>query len=204
MAFLFLALMAITSPVRASDSQWDGTDPEELGISQEEFQKVKESGMSKSKLLHLLEVGVSPNEYFSEPWKKLGVSESHWLDEKKGGMEDDDIDRSYRRQTSNNMEPIIAFVLPGYHHYRTDRVYTGLGLSTAAVAGIALMFLHQNEDTKSIYAVYPIITFVSMMWSAGVAYMDTRYLDNQDASRFSFDFGPDFEGGAAAVLRLRF
>ena len=90
----FLNLAAIS----AFADEWENTTAEDMGISQEEFQKVKESGMSKSRFLKLLEVGISPNEYFSEPWKKLGVTEDHWLNEKKAGMADDDIDLSYRKQ----------------------------------------------------------------------------------------------------------
>jgi hypothetical protein len=188
----------------ASDDEWQGVKPEDLGISQEEFQMVKERGMSRKTLMHLLEVGVSPNEYFSEPWKKLGVTEDHWLDEKKAGMADDDIDRSYRKQASSNLTPFLSFIMPGYYQYKTGRIYTGLTLTTLAVAGIVLTFVHRDEDTESIYPIYPIISLGAMIYSAADAYLDTRFVDNQDASRFSFDFGILPTGGPAASMRLRF
>jgi hypothetical protein len=188
----------------AGDDEWQGVKAEDLGISEEELQTVKERGMSRKALMHLLEVGVSPNEYFSEPWKKLGVSEDHWLDEKKAGMADDDIDRSYRKQASSNLTPVLSFFMPGYYQYKTGRLYTGLTLSTLAVAGIALTFVHRDKDTDSIYPIYPIISLGAMIFSAADAYLDTRYVDNQDASRFSFDFGILPTGGPAASMSLRF
>jgi len=202
---IFLIALLFAAPlVHADDSEWDGVKAEDLGISQEEMQMVKERGMSKNQLTHLLEIGVSPNEYFSEPWKKLGVTEDHWINEKKAGMADDDIDRSYRKQAGNNLTPFISFVLPGYYQYKTNRLYTGLTLSTLAVAGITLMFLHKDADTDEIQPVYPIITLCSMLYSAGDAYINTRFVDNQEASRFSFNFGLTPAGGPAAALKLRF
>src|SRR4051812_185118 len=155
--FLLLLLFLNLTAIKVFADEWENTTAEDMGITQEEFQKVKESGMSKAKFLKLLEVGISPNEYFSEPWKKLGVTEEHWLSEKKAGMADDDIDRSYRKQDANNMAPFISFVLPGYYEYKTDRMKTGLFLSTAAVAGLALTFTVKNTETHSIYPEFPIM-----------------------------------------------
>ena len=197
---LFLNLAAI----KVFADEWENTSAEDLGISQEEFQKVKESGMSKARFLKLLEVGISPNEYFSEPWKKLGVTEEHWLAEKKAGMADDDIDRSYRKQDANNLTPFVSFVLPGYYEYKVKKTYFGLGLSTVAVAGIALTFLHKNSETHSIYPYYPLATLVAMLVSAGDAYLGTRYVDNQEAGRFSWNLGLSPSGGPAAILSLGF
>ena len=194
-----LALFLNLGAMQAFADEWENTTAEDMGISQEEFQKVKESGMSKARFLKLLEVGISPNEYFSEPWKKLGVTEDHWLNEKKAGMADDDIDRSYRKQDANNMTPFISFILPGYYEYKTKKTYLGLGLSTAAVAGIALTFLVQNDSPRGIYPIFPIITLLSMLTSAGDAYLGTRYVDNQDASRFSWNLGLSPRGAAATA-----
>lgn len=201
---LVLCFFLNLAALNAFADEWENTTAEDMGISQEEFMKVKESGMSKSRFLKLLEVGISPNEYFSEPWKKLGVTEDHWLNEKKAGMADDDIDRSYRKQDANNLTPFISFVLPGFYQYKTNRTYLGLGLSTVAVAGIALTFIHKNSETKSIYPVYPIMSVLAMIYSAGDAYLGTRYVDNQEAGRFSWNLGLNSEGGPSALLSLGF
>jgi hypothetical protein len=201
---LLIAIALFILPCVAHADEWDGVKAEDLGISQEELQTVKERGMSKRTLLKLLEVGVSPNEYFSEPWKKLGVTQDHWLDEKKAGMADEDIDRNYRKQSTSNVTPFISFILPGYYQYKTDRLYTGLTLSTLAVAGIVLTFVHKDKDTGGIHPIYPIISLSAMIYSAADAYLNTRYVDNQEASRFSFDFGLLPEGGQTASLKLHF
>jgi hypothetical protein len=201
---LILAVLVLLPTAKVFADEWENTTAEDMGISQEEFQKVKESGMSKSKFLKLLEVGISPNEYFSEPWKKLGVTEEHWLSEKKGGMADDDIDRSYRKQDANNMTPFISFVLPGYYEYKTHKTLFGASLTTLAVAGIALTFLHTNKETHSIYPFYPIVAVGAMLTSAGDAYMGTRFVDNQEAGRFSWNLGLNPLGGPSALLSLNF
>jgi hypothetical protein len=202
--FLLLALFLNLAAVKVFADEWENTTAEDMGISQEEFQKVKESGMSKSRFLKLLEVGISPNEYFSEPWKKLGVTEEHWINEKKAGMADDDIDRSYRKQDANNLTPFISFLLPGYYQYKTNRTYLGLGLSTVAVAGVALAVLHPNNETHSVRPYYPLATLVAMLYSAGDAYLGTRYVDNQEAGRFSWNLGLGSDGGPAALISLGF
>ncbi len=202
-ALILAALLLLPTP-KIFAGEWENTTAEDMGISQEEFQKVKESGMSKSKFLKLLEVGISPNEYFSEPWKKLGVTEDHWITEKKAGMADDDIDRSYRKQDANNMTPFLSFILPGFYEYKTHKPIFGAALSTIAVAGIALTFLHQNKDTHSIYPFYPIAALAAMFTSAGDAYIGTRYVDNQEAGRFSWNLGLNTQGGPSALLSLHF
>ena len=176
-------------PARAES--WGSTSAEELGISQGEFKKVKESGMSKSQLLHLLEIGVSPNEYFKEPWKQLGVTESYWLSQRKMGMKDDDFNGSYHRQQSSELTPLIAFLLPGYYHYQTHRPYTGALLSTLAAGSVAVLAFDRD-----IPPAYPItVLAAAMLWSAGDAFIKTRYSDNQDAKRFSFNLVPQPKGG---------
>ncbi len=199
-------LLALPLQLWAVETEWGATTAEDLGISAEEYQMVREKGMSRGTLMHLLEVGVSPNEYFSEPWKKLGVTEEHWLSEKKAGMEDDDINRNFRKQQTNNLAPFIAFVLPGYYHYHTRRLYWGLGLSTAAAGSLALTFLDKDREAKgsfSVRPIYPICLLVTMIWSAGDAFVHTRFIDNQEATRFSFDATP-LPDGAALRLALRF
>ncbi len=205
---VWMSAMILAAPMlaHADDNEWADVTAEDLGISQQEFQMVKEHGMSRSKLMHLLEIGVSPNQYFSQPWKKLGVSESQWLDEKKGGMADDDINQNFHKQQANELTPFIAFFLPGYYHYQTHRLYLGLALSTVAAGSLALTFLDQSQTSsgsKSVKPIYPIMLLVTMVWSAGDAFIHTRYVDNQEAQRFSLNLNP-LRDGAALDLGLRF
>ncbi len=214
LAMWFGLLLLALPQVAKADDEWTGVSAEDLGISQDELTLVKSKGMSKARVLQLLEIGISPNEYFSEPWKKLGVTEDHWVSEKKAGMEDDDINTAYRKQGSNAVDPIVSFFLPGFYHYKTQKLYWGLGLSTAAVACLALTFFEQDENKiyqngvpqveKHVRAIYPIGLLVSMVWSSGYALINTRYQDNQDATRFSWNAGVSPNGDLAALLALNF
>jgi hypothetical protein len=186
-------------PASLRAENWGITTAGELGITQDEFIKVKEKGMSRSQLLHLLEIGVRPKVYFTEPWKKLGVSESYWLEQKKAGLEDDDINASYGRHESGEITPLIAFVLPGYYHYRSHRPYTGALLSTLAVGSIATLAFARDVPPP-----YPIaVLAASMLWSAGDAFFHTRFADNPNARRFSLNLAPLPRGGEI-MLALKF
>ena len=148
---LGLALACLTPRIVHAEN-WGSTTAEELGITQAEFKKVKESGMSKSRLLKLLEIGVTPNEYFSEPWKKLGVTESYWLSQKKVGFADDDMNQTYHRSQSAELAPFVSFVLPGFYQYQSHRPVLGAALSATAVASVATLVLAHKEVTPVIPA----------------------------------------------------
>ncbi len=196
----FLLIGFTFKPVRAED--WGSVSAEELGITQTEFSKVKTSGMPKSKLLRLLEIGVRPNQYFGEPWKKLGVSETYWLSQRKKGMEDDDVNASFHKQQSSDFTPCIAFVLPGYYHYQTQRYFTGGLLSAMAVSGAALLAV---DHGKNVSIVVPIgLLATSMIWSAADAFMNTRFSDNKEAKRFTLNFAPTPHSGGEILLAMLF
>ena len=81
---------------QAKGAQWDGFNYEDLGLTQWEYQQAKEQGVTRDKLTKLVELGIRPTEYLQKPWNRLGVSEEDWLSQRAEGMEDADIDRSYR------------------------------------------------------------------------------------------------------------
>ncbi|MBF0429863.1 MAG: hypothetical protein HQK83_01180 [Fibrobacteria bacterium] len=193
--FLCLILLSIASAEDDStQDEWFGFKPEEAGITTSEFDLVKEKGMSKKELLDLLELGVMPSEYFSEPWEKLGVSKSEWLQSKEQGMEDGDIDRSVYTGSKFNTMPIISFVLPGYYAYKTERFKYGGTMTGIFVLSVLLTFIHQEETgvgttktEKNINPIYPVIGLMTMIWSSVDAYLGTRFKSNADASRFSLN-----------------
>jgi len=178
--------------------EWRDFDYKHAGITSSEFEMVIEKGMSKKKLLKLLEYGIMPAEYFSEPWLKLGVSESEWLDAKKQGLEDMDIDRRVYTRSYFNYDPLVSFFAPGFYAYKTKRHKIGGAMTGAFLIGVVLTFVHKDEtatgtDTppqKTIRLIYPIIALCSMVWSSGDAYIATRYSDNVDAGRFSLNVIP--------------
>lgn len=202
-----LILMSYSQDEEAGINEWYGFNYNEAGISGPEFEMVKEKGMSRAELEKLLEIGIMPDEYFSEPWKKLGVSKSEWLTSKEAGMSDDDIDTRVYTQQRFNYEPIITFFLPGYYEYQHDKLIFGASLTTVAVGGVLLAIFFPdktesgNEGQKpkeSLNPVYPLLTFLSMAVSAGDAYMGTRYNNNKGAERFSFNLLPSIENFQAS------
>ena len=90
---------ATTGSATATGDEWDGFRIEEMGLTQWEFQQAKEGGVSRNKLTHLVELGIRPTEYLQKPWLRLGVGEEAWLEQRAQGLEDSDIDRSYRNKS---------------------------------------------------------------------------------------------------------
>ncbi len=194
-----------------TDDEWYGFDYKEAGISASEFDMVKEKGMSREELLELLEIGIMPSEYFDEPWKKLGVSKSHWIKQKKQGMEDADIDKNIYTRAKFNHYPLVSFFLPGYYAYKTKRYKAGATMTGIFAAGVALTFLSPSTDakssdgkseTKKINPIFPMIAVMACVWSATDAYLGTRFSHNSDAARFSFVPLIDSSPGAQVLLKF--
>ena len=197
-----LVILAFLAPFAWSeDDQWQGFDFQDAGITAAEFDKVKASGMSRKRLEELLEYGIMPSEYFSEPWKKLGVSEASWINSKKQGMEDADIDRTLYTSQRFNWMPVTSFFLPGYYHYKTGRYKMGGLLSALAVTGLVLTFVDMDETAtgsnteqkRRVKLHWPILAFGAAVWSSFDAYRGTRYSHYRDAERFTLDIIPSKE-----------
>lgn len=213
MKYLILLVVLGFYPINTWADEWDNFKPEDVGISNSEFDEVKAKGMSKKKLLDLVEHGIMPSEYFSEPWKKLGVSETEWLDEKKKGMENADIDRTLHRGSLFNYDPVVSFFLPGYYQWKTKRPIIAGSMTGLAIGSLGLLFLHQKEVTeenttgddpktqKTFRSIYFVTLLSSMLWSTADAFYHTRYTNNPEAQRFSLGYS---ENGLQAILRMNF
>ena len=128
------------------NNEWVGFDYQEMGLTQFEFQKVKESGMTREKLTHLLEIGIYPREYFKKPWLKLGVDEDVWIEERSEGMSDEDIDRSYELATKGTQWAWTSVILPSYYQWKTRQSYKAVAINvwTAGTVGSFVAFEAQN------------------------------------------------------------
>jgi hypothetical protein len=91
------------------------------GLSQAEWGKYKESGLSIKELEKLIGCGITINEYMSRPWISLGVSENAWIDERCKGMSDEAI-QAFSDKGESDWSVILAFLLPGSYHW-THRSY---------------------------------------------------------------------------------
>jgi len=189
------------------DDEWGDFDYQHAGLSQVEFQKVKESGMTKKKLLHLLEIGVRPGTYLQEPWKDLDVSESEWLEQRASGMEDADIDRTYKNNVGNQNLAYVSFLLPSFYQWKTDEMAKAIAMSVLEASTIGLtVFLYKSDSDGSNHWIQfgiPLIAAVHL-WSGIDALVATQWDNNPTAKTFSWGIVPTGKKGFAAAAALRF
>jgi len=189
------------------DDEWADFDYQHAGLSQVEFQKVKESGMGKKKLLHLLEIGVRPKVYLQEPWNDLGVSESEWLEQRASGMEDADIDRTYKNNVGNQNLAYLSFLLPSYYQWKTDDMVYAIAMDASYVLAWGItVFLYKNDmegASNWLLIGVPLIAAVHL-WSGIDALVATQWDNNPTAKTFSWGIVPTGKKGFVAGASLRF
>jgi len=189
------------------DDEWADFDYQHAGLSQVEFQKVKESGMTKKKLLHLLEIGVRPGTYLQEPWNDLGVSESEWLEQRASGMEDADIDRTYKNNTGNQGAAYLSFLLPSYYQWKTDDMAFAIAMNVSWLSAVGLTIFLKSSDKGGANSWYqyglPLVLAVHV-WSFVDALVATQWDNNPTAKSFSWGIVPTGNKSFAAGATLRF
>ena len=131
----------------SSDSEWAGFDYESAGLTQWEFQQAKENGVSRDKLTQLTELGIRPSEYLQEPWKRLGVSEEDWLSSRAKGLEDSDIDRTYRNHSGEQNIAYLSALVPSLYQWKHDETVKAIWMDALWVVGVAgLTYFAVNSD----------------------------------------------------------
>jgi len=189
------------------DDEWADFDYQHAGLSQVEFQKVKESGMDKKKLLHLLEIGIRPGTYLQEPWKDLGVSESEWLEQRASGMEDSDIDRTYKNNSGNQGLAYLSLLVPSLYQWSVDDMVTAIAMNVSWVSAVGLTVFLYKSDTGGENSWYqygvPLIALVHA-WSFIDALVATQWDSNPNAKTFSWGIVPTGKNSFAAGATLRF
>ena len=205
--FLFpvIALCFSMSFAQFEDDEWADFDYEHAGLTQTEFQNVKEAGISKEKLMHLLEIGVRPSVYLKDPWKDLGVSESEWLEQRANGMEDSEIDRTYKNQAGSQGLAYLSFLLPSLYQWDTEQTAKAVAMNILEACTIGLtIFLATNGSTKGQW-VYGAGSIVAVhIWSGADAVLTSQWDNNPDARNFSWGIIPTGKKSFAAAATLRF
>ena len=202
-----LALCFSMSFAQSDDDEWADFDYQHAGLSQVEFQKVKESGMNKAKLLHLLEIGVRPGTYLQEPWNDLGVSESEWLEQRASGMEDADIDRTYKNNVGNQNMAYLSFLLPSYYQWKTDEMAKAIAMnvSEAFAIGITVFLKKSDTDGSKNWLLFGVPCIVAVhMWSGIDALIATQWDNNPTAKTFSWGIVPTGKKSFVAGAALNF
>jgi len=197
-----IALCFSISFAQFDDDEWADFDYEHAGLSQTEFQKVKESGMSKDKLMHLLEIGVRPSVYLKEPWKDLGVSEREWLEERASGMDDADIDRTYKNQAGDQSLAYLSFLVPSLYQWSVDEMAYAIAMDISYVTLWAVT-IFVLKDKEKIQFGAPLIAAVHL-WSGIDAILSTQWDNNPDARSFSWGIIPTGKNSFAAAAAFRF
>lgn len=205
--FLFpiIALCFSVSFAQFDDDEWADFDYKHAGLSQIEFQSIKESGMNKEKLMYLLEIGVRPIEYLKEPWKNLGVSESEWLDQRSKGMEDSDIDRTYKNYSGSQGTAYLSFLLPSFYQWDTDQMAKAIGMNILEASFIGLtVFLKNSGDFEKQWVYGLGLIGAVHLWSGIDAIVSTQWDSNPDAKEFSWGIVPTGKDSFAAAAIFRF
>ena len=188
---------------KASGDQWEGFRYEDLGLTQWEFQQAKEEGLTRDKLTRLVELGVRISEYLQKPWNKLGVSEEDWLAQRSQGMEDADIDRSYRHKSGNQGLAYISLLLPSYYQWKTDQSMKAIWMDALWITSVGVtVYLAVDGSTAWWYG----LLFVAgaHIWSFGDAFFGTRNDSNPDANRFSFGILPTPDKCVLGAFQVKF
>jgi len=205
--FLFpvIALCFSMSFAQFEDDEWADFDYEHAGLTQTEFQNVKEAGISKEKLMHLLEIGVRPSVYLKDPWKDLGVSESEWLEQRANGMEDSEIDRTYKNQAGSQGLAYLSFLLPSLYQWNTDQTAKAVAMNILEACTIFLtVFLATSGSTEGQW-VYGAGSIAAVhVWSGADAILSSQWDNNPDARNFSWGIIPTGKKSFAAAATLRF
>jgi hypothetical protein len=188
------------------ENEWANFDYQHAGLTQTEFQNVKKSGMSKDKLMHLLEIGVRPADYLKEPWKDLGVSEKEWLQERAGGMDDSDIDRTYKNRSGDQWLAHLSLLIPSLYQWNSGEMAKAIAIDVAEAALIGLtiyLALNKEGDENTwVFGVSGIAVVHLYSWLDAV--VSTLWDNNPDASNFSFGIMPTGKNSFAAAATLRF
>jgi len=187
----------------ASSDEWAGFNYEEIGLTQWEFQQAKKEGITRDKLTHLVEVGIRPSEYLQKPWEKLGITEEEWLNQRTGGMEDADIDRSYRNHSGDQEYAYLSILVPSLYQWKTDRSMKAIWMDALEVVGIGVtVYLAADGATDWWYGLLAVAG--AHIWSFADAFFSTQWDSNPDANRFSYGILPTPDQGVVGFLGIKF
>lgn len=126
---------------------------ERLGLSKTEWKMIEDNHMPMSKVEDLLKDGIGISEYFKEPWIDLNLSEQRWIEKRRSGMSNYDIETQAKTNNSEwktdmksgfqseingfsgNGEKFSALI-PGLQQFKSRRVAKGVIMSSIAVGTI--------------------------------------------------------------------
>ena len=181
---------------KASGDEWQGFNYEEMGLTQWEFQQAKEEGVTRDKLTSLVEMGIRPSEYLQKPWEE-------WISQRSGGLEDADIDRSYRNNAGDQSYAYLSLLVPSLYQWHKGESMKAIWMDALWVGSLgATIYLAADGNSAWWYG----LLFVAgaHIWSFADAFFSTQWDSNPDANRFSYGILPTPEKGVAGFFNVKF
>ena len=188
---------------QANGGQWEGFKYEDMGLTQWEYQQAKEQGVTREKLTKLVELGIRPTEYLQKPWNRLGVSEEDWLSQRAEGMEDADIDRSYRYHSGDQKSASLSLLIPSYYQWKTHAVAKATFMDVLEVGSIAVTIVLKVQG-KSYWWYGFLGIAAAQLWSFAGAFISAQGVSNTDANRVAVVVIPTPDKGVTSFFNVKF
>ena len=169
-----------------------------LGVSMQDILLIDKHDIDKDVVDRLVNDGVSVREYLKKPWKEMGLSEGDWFDVLEQGSDIASLEALYDREDLNQPERpnlVTAFILPGYHQIKEERVVSGGAMAVGAVSFAALTFLDRDKHTGGgIKFQWPVLWGVTSLVSAADIW--ARHYREQAVTGFTLEWRP---GGSVGL-----
>ena len=120
------------------------------------------------------------------------------------GMEDADIDRSYRNKSGNQGAAYLSLLLPSYYQWKTDQSTKAIWMDVLWVASVGATVYLAIDDPKGAWWYGLIVVAGAHIWSFADAFFGTQWDSNPDANRFSFGILPTPDKGVLGAFQVKF
>jgi hypothetical protein len=163
-----------------------------LGVSTQDITLIDKYDIDKDVVDRLVNDGVSVREYLKKPWKDMGLSEDDWFEVLEMGSDIATLEGLYDREDASQADRpslVTAFLLPGYHQIKEDRLVSGGAMAIGAVSFAALTFLDRDEHAGGgIKFTWPLLWGVTSLVSAGDIW--ARHYREQALTGFTLEWRP--------------
>ena len=131
------------------------------------------------------------------------MSEEDWLAQRSQGMEDADIDRSYRHRSGNQSLAYVSLLLPSYYQWKTSQSTKAIWMDALWVTSVGVTaYLYVDGSSAWWYGLLGVAA--AHIWSFADAFFGTQWDSNPDANRFSFGILPTPEKGVLGAFQVKF
>ncbi|HUI93703.1 MAG TPA: hypothetical protein VLX68_15755 [Chitinivibrionales bacterium] len=138
---------------------------EKLGLSETEWNKIKDANLPLSKVHEIMASGITVSEYFRYPWKELFISEEDYIKLRRAGNSDAEVrERISQKRTINAGSAVQSFFIPGFNQIRRDQPVRGW-LMVAVAAGSLGLLAAQNYRSARFQPLGLCLLVPDLLWS---------------------------------------